>query len=114
MATKKAEEAVVAGHEHAEHDVRDAIRSAIGRAGEDQKLREDMRNGILHRLEWLFAHHDHTSDLGDESFDVEITLPGTIVSGNFDRLEGSTAHWRFPAERLAGTDFVMTATSVQE
>jgi hypothetical protein len=97
-----------------DRDTRAAIRAALAAAAEAQRVSEPMRNGILHRLEWLFAHYDHTSDLGDESFVVEVTLPGTIVSGNFDRLEGSTAIWRFGAARLADADFVMTATAVRE
>lgn len=97
-----------------ERDLRAALRVALATALDREELNAGMRNGVLARLEWLFAREDHTDDLGDESFEVRVTLPGAVVSGNFSALEGATAIWTFEGKALVDRDVVLEAVSVRE
>jgi len=57
------------------------------------------------------ARHDVTNDLQDETWEVRVTLPGTVVAHNGDDVEGSTVVWTFDAKRLTDRELVLMATS---
>ena len=65
-------------------------------------------------LEWLFTAYDHTTDIGDESFQVVVHMPGTIVAGNCDEVGGGTATWKLGGEMLRENDRVLRVVSVVE
>lgn len=94
--------------------VRGLLRSGVARELEAAKVPETTRNSILGRLEWSFTAFDATTDLQDERIRVHVTLPGTVVDGNFAELEGSRATWSFEGEELADQPIVLRAVSVVE
>jgi hypothetical protein len=97
-----------------ERDVREALRSSFERAIAVAGVAGPARNALRGELEWLFTAHDHTGDLGDDSFQVVVHLPGTIVGGNADEAGGGTATWKFDGEGLRDRDRVLRAVSVVE
>jgi len=94
--------------------VRGLLRDGIARELSAAQVPETTRNSILGRLEWSFTAFDATADLQDESFSVHVTLPGTVIDGNFAELEGSRASWEFDGEELADKPVVLRAVSVVE
>jgi hypothetical protein len=73
---------------------------------------ERARNAALFALEWMLTSVDHSGDLRDEKFTVRVTLPGTVVGGNYDELEGNRATWQFEGRDLFGRDRVLRVVSV--
>jgi hypothetical protein len=41
-----------------------------------------------------------------------VTLPGTLVGGNFESADGPTARWEFEGQELQGGDRVLRAIAV--
>ena len=97
-----------------EQQLRTAIRITLKAALADAGLDLEVRNAVLERLEWNFTSYDIAQDIGDEKFTLNLTLPGTIVDGNYDELEGHTARWTFEGSELHGADRVLRAVSVLE
>ena len=91
-------------------ELRSGLKTELGAVG----VPSPIINGVLRELETLLSHDDQTDDLTDESFKLEVTLPGTIVSGNFDELRGNQARWRWDGEALIGAEHVLEAVSVLE
>lgn len=52
-----------------------------------------------------------TEDLGDEKWEVRVTLPGAVTAHNGDRVEGSTVVWTFVGAALMDRDQVIMASS---
>jgi len=98
-----------------ETEFRDRVRSAFTLALEAEKaIVPRIRNAVLERLEWSFTSMDATSDLGDESFQVAVAMPGTIVAGNYDGIDGrGRTLWRFGND-FVDTDVRMRVVSVLE
>jgi hypothetical protein len=92
--------------------LRDALRGALGVALRESGTDTAVVGETLTALEWAFARFDHTLDLSDEEFAVELALPGVIVSGNYDKLENGRAAWEFSFEDLRDRDVVLRAVSV--
>jgi hypothetical protein len=65
-------------------------------------------------LEWLFTAHDHTDDLGDDTFHLRVRMPGTIVGGDYDAVEDGVAAWEFEGSTLRDRDRVLRVVSVVE
>jgi len=116
LALVEAGEDKVAGEEleTLEHEWRDTVRAtletALGRRGVPQEL----RNAAAFALEFNLAAVDHYEDLGDETFRLRVGLPGTIVGGNFARVEDGRAVFEFKGRRLQQGDVVLRAVSVLE
>jgi hypothetical protein len=100
--------------EQLEVDWRGSIRSALSSGLDANGVPRPARNATLFALEWQFTAFDHWADLGDEKFSLRVTLPGTLVGGNFESSEGSSARWEFEAGELHGRDLVLRAVSVLE
>lgn len=98
--------------ESLENNVRSVLRETLARSLAASRVAEPTRNAILFALEWGFTSYDHTVDLADENFEVSVTLPGTLVGGNFESSSGSTARWEFEGQELDDRDVVMRAISV--
>jgi hypothetical protein len=94
--------------------VRDVLRKALERSLSDANVPQATRYAVLERLEWSFTAFDQTVDLGDESFGFEVEMPGVVVLGNFDSLDGSTARWDFKGEDLHDAARVLRVVSVVE
>lgn len=93
---------------------REVLRTVLRVSLEKAGIEADEVNGVLGALELELAGADRAQDLSDDSFKVELTLPGTIVGGNFDEVDGGTARFKFSGSELAGRDVVLRATSVLE
>jgi len=91
---------------------RSAMRAAIDVALEEAGADTRIRNAVHARLEWTFTSFDHTDDLTDEKFTLRVQMPGVIVDGNFDRLDGEVALWGFEGRDLRDSDRVMRVVSV--
>lgn len=57
------------------------------------------------------ARRQATEDLADERWVVRVTMPGTIIAHNADRVEGNTLVWEFTAEAIMDRDQTVRATS---
>jgi hypothetical protein len=95
-------------------ETKNAVRASLRKSLAAVDLPERQKNAVLARLEWHITYYDFSDDLGDDSFRVNVTLPGTIVSGNFARVAGNRAIWDFKGERLRLGDVVLEVTSVLE
>ena len=98
--------------ESLENEVRAVLRATLARSLASAKVAEPTQNAILFALEWGFTSYDHTVDLADEDFAVAVTLPGTLVGGNFESSDGPTARWEFEGSELDDRDVVLRAISV--
>ena len=108
------EDAAGALLEDFEREYRDTIRSTLATALVAQEVDEPTTNAVLFALEWGFTSFDHYGDLGDETFEVTVAMPGVLVGGNFHNSSGSHAEWSFDGEALQQGDVVMRAVSVLE
>ncbi|MFY9341445.1 MAG: hypothetical protein WAT39_03070 [Planctomycetota bacterium] len=94
-----------------------SIRAALRQGFVDQLagagIGEEPRQSALARLDFELVALDHTDDLGDETFKVEVRMPGTIVAGNHDAA-GNAATFTFRGEDLRDRDVVLRVVSVVE
>ncbi len=97
-----------------EASTRDLLRRTLESALAAEGVGASTRNAVRGELEWRFTHLDHTTDLGDDKFELTVKLPGTIVGGNADSIDGSTAIWKFEGQTLRDRERVLTAVSVLE
>jgi len=97
-----------------ERQLRDGARTVIAEALEGEGIAPEVRHAVLERLEWNFTSYDHAQDIADEKFKLNVTMPGTIVDGNFDELDGNTARWTFEGTQLHGASRDLRVVSVLE
>ncbi len=95
-----------------QQEVRDVLRHILGEGLAAQGIGAPVRHAVAERLEWRFAAIDHDADLADESFQLRLTLPGTLVDTNAHERDGDVCVWSFEAEALTRGDVVMRAVSV--
>jgi hypothetical protein len=95
-------------------EVRETLRASFAQALETERMPGATRNALRGGLEWLFTARDHTEDLGDESFALLVHLPGTIVGGNYDEIDGGAAAWKLDGKTLRDRDRVLRVVSVVE
>ncbi len=94
--------------------LREAMRETIESSLADEGLQSEVRNAVRERLEWNYSSYDQAEDLGDEDFVVRVTMPGDVVGGNFDALDGCTATWEFNGEALFGSERQLEVVAVVE
>lgn len=97
-----------------EGKLRDTLRTTLARALEHEEVAAEERHGVLYQLESGFTEYDRTVDLGDEEFELSVTMPGTVVAGNFTAARGGTATFAFKGDQLRGQELVLRAVSVVE
>jgi hypothetical protein len=95
-----------------EADLRVALRSSLGAALEHSGLELATRNAVLGELEWLSTARDATTDLGDETFKIQLRLPGTLVTGTWDEIVDGAAVWEFKGDALLDRSRTLRAVSV--
>jgi hypothetical protein len=93
---------------------RDTLRDVLAEGLAAEGVAQDTVNAVLESLEWRFTARDQDADLADESFRVRIAMPGTIVGGDYDRLEDGWAVWERRGAELTGADWRMRVVSVLE
>ena len=92
-----------AHHEQALETMRHALRL--------QGLSEGRLNAFVRRFRWHVRYEEITEDLADDKFIIEVTMPGTIIGHNADRVDGRTAAWSFGGEQLRDRDLELLVTS---
>ncbi|MFH0983585.1 MAG: hypothetical protein V2A79_18880 [Planctomycetota bacterium] len=63
------------------------------------------------RYHYHKQYQEISEDLGDESFEITVEMPGEIVGTNADEVEGNQARWKFDAQVLRDRDFDSMVTS---
>ncbi|HVU65444.1 MAG TPA: hypothetical protein VHC70_15800 [Phycisphaerales bacterium] len=53
-----------------------------------------------------------TEDLSDERWEVRLTMPGTLIAHNADRVEDGALVWEFSADAIMDRDQVIRASSI--
>lgn len=97
-----------------ESTTREALRQSTRAALDRLELAKETRNAILAQLESSLTALDQTNDLNDERFRLRLQLPGTLVGGNYDKLEDGAAVWEFQGDALQDREIVLRAVSVVE
>lgn len=99
---------------HAES--RDAIREEVVRTLAEARISSEEQNAVAFALEREFTAYDHSVDVSDETFEVSVTLPGELVTGNFESLEyfDPKAYWKIEGHELLLGDVTLRAVSVVE
>lgn len=95
-----------------EDELRGVLRATLQQELVSAGVAEPTLNAVLYSIEWGFTAFDHTTDLGDEDFKVSLTLPGVIVGGNHEGVDGSTVEWIFESQELFDKELVLRAISV--
>lgn len=96
-----------------ESEGRRAMRDTLASVLADEEAPLELQNAVRARLEWAFTSYDHTGDLSDERFTVRVRMPGVVLDGNFDELDGEVALWRFEGDELKDHDRVLHVVSVR-
>ncbi len=84
-----------------------AVRSALNKQGIPATLVE--RFAAVHDRQ--MRRYAVTEDLGDESWEVRVSLPGVIIGHNGDKLDGGEVVWEFEADAIRDRDCVLMVTS---
>ena len=63
------------------------------------------------RVDWYKKQYEITEDLGDESYEITVIMPGEIVAANADRVDGNEAYWEFDADLFRDRDVEIMVTS---
>ncbi len=91
-----------------EESAADRLQKAIrtyGRYGGSQ-LRS-----FLQRYEWHKRYHEISEDLGDDSFEITVEMPGEIVASNADSTSPKQATWKFDGTQIRDRDVELMVTS---
>ena len=97
-----------------EQDVRTALRQGLGGQLAGAGFGDEPRQAALARLDLELAALSHTDDLGDETFKVAVHMPGVIVAGNHDAIDGSAATFTFEGKDLRDREVTLRVVSVVE
>jgi hypothetical protein len=97
-----------------ESETRSALRTGTRAALAGVHAAPALANAVLAQLESNLTALDQTNDLNDERFRLRLQLPGTLVGGNYDKVEGGAAVWEFQGESLQDREIVLRAVSVVE
>ena len=80
-------------------------------------LREVCRYGpgrmdaFVRRYEWHRRYYEITQDLGDDSFEITVEMPGELVGSNADETQGNRATWRFGGPMFRDRDLELIVSS---
>jgi hypothetical protein len=96
----------------ADRRARAAVRALLADRLDQEQVAWDVRNAILQRLEQLLVGWDQADDLRDETFELRVRMPGTVVGGNFQEQDGRTVSWTIRGEDLLKGDARLTVVSV--
>lgn len=97
-----------------EQDIRTALRQGAGDQLAGAGVGDALLQRALARLDLELAALDHTEDLGDETFRVEVRMPGSIVAGNHDTVDGNAATFTFKGVDLRDRAVTLRVVSVVE
>ncbi len=66
---------------------------------------------FVRRYELYARIFEISEDLGDDSFEITVEMPGEIIASNSDSQSPKTANWRFSGEMLRDRELELMATS---
>ena len=66
---------------------------------------------FMRRYEWHERHYDITHELGDDSFEITVEMPGEIVGSNAGSTEANRATWRFDGGVFHDRDLELMVSS---
>lgn len=87
-----------------------SVKKAIDEAIENEHLPPEAKRAFLNAMAHERADREITEDLSDESFKVELALPGEVVASN-GAAAGSGVSWSFDGYALMDRDQILMATS---
>ncbi len=90
--------------ESAKKRLQEALREFCGYGGRQM-------SSFLVRFEDYLRDFEISEDLGDDTFEITVALPGAIVGSNADQVSASSAQWRFSGRRMRDRDVELMATS---
>jgi len=114
VAREQQKEAAGARLSAIEGETRATLRKSAREGLASVRADPEITNAILAQLESSLTGLDQTNDLGDEDFQLRLSLPGTIVGGNYDSLEKNTACWKFKGSELQDRELTLRAVSLVE
>lgn len=94
-----------------ERALRETLRATLADELVRRRVPLKTRNAVLYAAEHALTTSDATNDLHDEAFTIRVGMPGTIVAGNHQRLEGGRAVWELDGEELE-QELVLRVVSV--
>ncbi len=68
-------------------------------------------NAFQDRLRWHKRYHEISEDLGDETFEITLIVPGEIVGSNANATAINSATWTFRGEDLRDRDIEIMVSS---
>ncbi len=66
---------------------------------------------FMQRYDWHSRYYKITEDLGDETFEMTVQMPGQIVASNADAVHGANAIWKFDGTKIRDVDVELMVTS---
>ncbi len=92
-----------------------SIIARVGEAAQQAGLDGSKSASLLAGYELQRRILEVTEDLGDDTFEIEVEMPGTIVASNANELEGSVSGnlvtWKFKGEQVRDNAIELLATS---
>ncbi len=105
---EKRDKALQEEAERWEQSATDRLQAAIrtyGRYGGSQL------KSFLQRYDWHKRYHEISEDLGDDSFEITVVMPGEIVASNADSTRARQATWKFDGTQIRDRDVELMVTS---
>jgi hypothetical protein len=66
---------------------------------------------FMQAYDWHRRFFDVTEDLGDDSFEIAVTMPGEIIGSNAAATNGATATWKFNGDAIRDRDLELMVSS---
>lgn len=66
---------------------------------------------FMQRYDWHSRYYKITEDLGDDTFEITVEMPGEIVASNADSVKGNEATWKFDGTQIRDRDLELMVTS---
>lgn len=69
------------------------------------------KSSFMSRVDSLSRFHEITEDVSDDTFEIAVEMPGTIIGSNADGVSGRTATWTFTGEMLRDREIELLVSS---
>ena len=66
---------------------------------------------FMKRYDWHSRYYKITEDLGDDTFEITVEMPGEIVASNANSVKGNEATWKFDGTQIRDRDLELMVTS---
>lgn len=106
--TEDSDELVEAEAQAIENEATERMQAALA---DNAALRPRQLAAFKQRFAWYKKQYEVTEDLGDEDFEIYLTMPGEIVATNADGIDGNEAHWEVNGKMFRDRTVEIMATS---